>query len=49
MSYHRSFTVGDNMKPEDINAAYENGVLTIILPKKELEQKNDDVMKIEVK
>jgi len=49
MSYHRSFTVGDEVKPEDINAAYENGVLTVILPKKEIEQKNDDVKRIEVK
>lgn len=49
MSYHRSFTVGDEVKPEDINAAYENGVLTVILPKKEIDQKNDDVKRIEVK
>jgi HSP20 family molecular chaperone IbpA len=49
MSYHRSFTVGDDMKPEDINAAYENGVLTVILPKKQLEQKNEDVKRIEIK
>ena len=49
MSYYRSFTVGDDMKPEDINAAYENGVLTVILPKKQLEQKNEDVKRIEIK
>lgn len=35
----RSFYVGDEYKNEDIHAKYENGVLTITLPKKE-EQKN---------
>lgn len=49
MSYHRSFSVGDDMKPEDINASYDNGVLTVTLPKKEIEQKNEDVKRIEVK
>ena len=48
MSYHRSFTVGDEIKPEDINAAYENGVLSITLPKKEITQ-SKDVKRIEVK
>lgn len=49
MSYQRSFTVGDEMNPEDINAAYENGVLTVTLPKKEIEQKADEVKRIEIK
>lgn len=48
-SYQRSFTVGDEMNPEDINAAYENGVLTVTLPKKEIEQKADEVKRIEIK
>lgn len=32
---NRSFYVGDNMKQEDIKAKYENGVLTLQVPKKE--------------
>ena len=32
---NRSFYVGDNMKQEDIKAKFENGVLTLHVPKKE--------------
>ena len=32
---NRSFYVGDNMKLEDIKAKFENGVLTLQVPKKE--------------
>lgn len=32
---NRSFYVGDNMKQEDIKAKFENGVLTLQVPKKE--------------
>jgi HSP20 family molecular chaperone IbpA len=49
MSYQRSFTVGDEISPEDINAKYENGVLSVSIPKKEIEAKNGDVKRIEVK
>lgn len=31
----RSFYVGDNITQEDINAKYENGILTLTIPKKE--------------
>ena len=31
----RSFYVGEDIKPEDVSAKYENGVLTIGIPKKE--------------
>ncbi|MBQ8081441.1 MAG: Hsp20/alpha crystallin family protein [Clostridia bacterium] len=31
----RSFFVGDHLTEEDIKAAYENGVLTLTVPKKE--------------
>ena len=48
MSYQRSFTVGDDMRPEDINASYDNGVLTITIPKKEIEEKSQEPLKIEV-
>ena len=34
-SMSRSFYVGDNMKQEDIKAKFENGVLTLQVPKKE--------------
>ena len=46
-SYERSFRV-DDLNTEDIDAAYENGVLSIKIPKKEaLPEK--EVKKIEVK
>ncbi len=34
-NFERSFTLPENIKIEDINASYENGVLTITLPKME--------------
>ncbi len=34
-SYSRSFHVGEQVTPEDINAAYENGVLTLTFPKQQ--------------
>ena len=33
--FFRSFTLGDGVDPEKIEAAYRNGVLTVKLPKKE--------------
>jgi HSP20 family protein len=35
-SFSRSFTLPDNSLPEKINAKYENGVLHISLPKKDV-------------
>ena len=35
-SFSRSFTLPDNSSPDKINAKYENGVLNITLPKKEV-------------
>ena len=35
-SCQRSFYVGKNVKQEDIHASFENGVLKLIFPKKEL-------------
>lgn len=48
-SYQRSFYVGDEYKPEDVSAKYDNGVLTVTLPKKNVavEQK-EEPKKIEV-
>ena len=34
-AFRRAFTLPETVNEEDINAAYENGILTIILPKKE--------------
>lgn len=34
-SFKRSFTIGDMIDAEKINAKYENGILNVVLPKKE--------------
>lgn len=34
-AFKRSFKLPENVKPEDINAAYQDGILTVSLPKKE--------------
>ena len=49
-SYQRAFNVGEDVKPEEISAKYENGVLTLTVPNKNaaLEQKQDDTKQIEV-
>lgn len=48
-SYQRSFRVGENLQPEDIEAKYENGVLTLVIPKKERLPQQEEVKRIEVK
>lgn len=48
-SYQRSFRVAENLQPEDIDAKYENGVLTLIVPKKEVIPQQEETKKIEVK
>jgi len=35
----RSFSIGDNVDAEKITANYDNGVLKIVVPKKEPEEK----------
>ncbi len=49
-SFQRSFYVGETVKPEDITAKYENGVLTLVVPKlqPQVEQK-EEPKKIEIK
>ena len=37
-SCSRSFYVGDTVKPEDVHAQFENGILQIALPKQEQKQ-----------
>lgn len=44
-SYKRSFSIGKDIDKTAIKAAYDNGVLTLTLPKKEApEQKNFDIV-----
>lgn len=48
-SYQRSFNVGEDVKAEEITAKYENGVLTLNLPKKEqIPEKKEDVKRIAI-
>ncbi|MBR3141794.1 MAG: Hsp20 family protein, partial [Clostridiales bacterium] len=37
-SMQRSFYVGEGVKTEDVKAKYEDGVLKLFIPKKELKQ-----------
>ena len=41
-SMSRSYFVGEDMKQEDIKAKFEDGVLNISLPKKDLQQKVEE-------
>ena len=45
----RSFYVGDEIKEEDINAEFKNGILKIEIPKKEEEKKLQETKQIEIK
>ena len=47
-SFQRSFALGENVNPDEIKAHYEDGVLTVEIPKKEQEKKKE-VKKIEIK
>lgn len=47
-SYKRSFQVDKNLKPEDISAKYENGVLTLVIPKKEALPEKEEPKQIEI-
>ena len=48
-SYQRAFNVGTEVKPEEISAKYENGVLTLNVPNKNAaDKKQDDAKRIEV-
>ena len=39
-SFKRSFTLNDNLNVEEISAKYENGLLTVSIPKKEVKEPN---------
>ena len=45
----RSFYVGDDIKEEDINAEFKNGILKITVPKQEEMKKLNEPKKIEIK
>lgn len=45
----RNFYVGDNVKEEDINAEFKNGILKIEIPKKEEIQNQEETKKIEIR
>ena len=47
-SYERSFRIDENLKPEDISAKYENGVLTVVVPKKESLPQKEEPKQIEI-
>lgn len=44
--YSRSFYVGEEVSDEDINAKYENGTLTIAIPKKEPQEEPKKIIDI---
>ncbi|MFO8235792.1 MAG: Hsp20/alpha crystallin family protein [Bacteroidales bacterium] len=46
-SFQRSFSLPEGVKPEDIKAKHENGVLYVTIPKKE-EQKQQPSKKIKI-
>ena len=45
----RSFYVGDNIKEEDIDAEFKNGMLKIDIPKKEEQKEISETKQIEIK
>ena len=47
-SFKRTFTLPENVDSEKIEAVYENGVLNLILPKREVKPENN-LKKIEIK
>ncbi|MDD6362929.1 MAG: Hsp20/alpha crystallin family protein [Lachnospiraceae bacterium] len=48
-SYERSFEVGEDVKPEEIAAKYENGVLTLTVPNKAAIAEKAPAKQIEIK
>ena len=45
----RSFFVGDNIKEEDIDAEFKNGILKIDIPKKEEQKEISETKQIEIR
>lgn len=46
-SFRRAFTIGENLKSDDITAKFENGILRIAIPK--IEKVEEVVQKIDIK
>lgn len=46
-SFSRSFYVGDNVKQEDINASFDQGVLRLTIPKNEIPTEENHYIRIE--
>jgi HSP20 family protein len=46
-SFSRSFTLPENLKPEEIKAHYENGILSLTVPKKQDQETNKQRIKID--
>ena len=49
MSCSRSFYVGEQIKEEDVNAEFKNGILKICIPKKEERKELPEAKHIEIK
>ncbi len=45
----RSFYVGEEVKEDDINAEFKNGILKIEVPKKDEEPKQEEIKQIQIK
>ena len=45
----RSFYIGEDIGEQDIKAEFKNGILRIEVPKKELNNQNNEVKQIEIK
>lgn len=45
----RNFYVGEDIKEEDISAEFKNGILKITIPKKEEQEKIEEIKHIEIK
>ncbi|AKQ45146.1 heat-shock protein Hsp20 [Rufibacter radiotolerans] len=46
-SFSRSFTLPENLRPEEIKAHYENGILSLTVPKKQEQEKPKQRIKID--
>jgi len=47
-SFCRSFTVGENVNTESVNAKYEDGILEVILKKVQSVPEKDEIKKIKI-
>lgn len=48
-SFCRSFVIGDNINKDELNAKFDNGILTVTLPKIVADKKLEQIKKIEIK